>query len=346
MQSSLQALTEIVEKIQIDRDLTISHPEYPALHMDPDRANQLQQIPVQLQRKYLITQIQNYLYSIYFDRSLMSLQYLEALSQQPVFVKNNIIDGVDLNFFQLLCQSNTGTGYLDPDWQIVSQTDKGELIVVKDGLHLHIDPRQHLPTECQQAGQGAIVSIYLPHNLMGFDTYIIVGSAGTPPKSPSVRVYFNFTPAAAPEIARALTDELNRLNIPFQFAILHNPALFHRAEAGTLWLSQAGYLSIQTFLSKLYHSHQTAFSPQTPLFSKQLAPGLGLVETPIGSDEFGMQRCQLVATGLVVAMERGQTATIDKLNTIQQEFTSAGIDLHQPYLNPSAVDCYGFVLKS
>ena len=333
-----EIITEIVEKVEIDPDFAIRHPDYPPLEQPAETIARFKRTPPQLQAKYLTIQVQAYLYDIYFSQSLMSLQTIETQAQQPLLVQNNVIDGIDVEFHQRLQKSNTSNGYFDPDWQVVAEADNNELIVVKDGLNIHIDRSQHLSKDFKRATIGDIVPIYLPHNLAGQDSYIMVGNFGIPDRASSVELYFNFTPDAAVEIAPNLTRELNKLGIPFQFAILHNPELFHRADAGVLWLPQAGYLAAQSALAKIYQAHQADFAPEVPLFTKQLAPGLGLAEVPTTSGNFGMQRCEVLATGLLAAMEQGQTLT-----TIRQQFATAGIDWLQPYLNPAAVDRYDLI---
>jgi HopA1 effector protein family len=342
MLSAPALLTEIVEKITIDRDFTIAHADYPPLATNPETLSKLHQLTVDLQQKYLITQVQNYLYDIYFSHSLIGIQELARLAQQPNIVKNNLIDGIDIDFYPRLIHSNTSSGYFDPDWEIVTETNWGELIVVKDGLHLHIDRHQHLAPEFARATPGAVVPIYLPPNLVGIDTYIAIGNAGIPTSSELIQIYFNFTPDAAIDINNKLTSALNQQSIPFQFAILHNPALFSRYDAGTLTLNQSGYQSVRPVLAEIYQQHQVAFSPNIPLFSKELAPGLGLVEVP-KSDTFGQHRCQILATGLVMGINQGQTTTTEKLNIVRQELEIAGIDLTQPYLNPAAINHYSFL---
>jgi HopA1 effector protein family len=324
-------LTEIVEKITIDPDFTISHPDYPPLVTNPETFGKLQQLAVELQQKYLVDQVQNYLYDIYFRHSQMSNQELDLTAREDRAVKNNMIDGIDIDFYPRLMQSNTSRGYFDPDWEIIAETVRGELIVLKNGLHVHINPHQHLSPAADRT-IGAVVPVYLPPNLVGQDTYIAVGNAGVP-DSESIEIYFNVTPDAAVEICRTLTIELNKLEIPFQFAILHDPALFHRYDAGTLTLCQVDYQLVRPVLAEIYQTHQAAFAAPVPLFSKQLAPGLGLVEIPTSSDDFGRHRCHLLATGLVVAINQGQTTAAAKLESIEQEFEAAAVNLQQPYLN-------------
>ena len=331
-----QTILEIVDKIEIEQKFSVRHPDYPPLELKPDLITRIERISPQLQAKYLIIQVQNYLYNIYFSHSSMSIQELDVIAKQLTPTKNNIINGIDIELCLRLQQSNTSNGYIDPDWQVVAETND-ELIVVKDGLHLHIDRQQYLP-KLQQADIGDLIPNYLPHNLVGRDTYIAVGNLGSPDRAKSVEIYFNFTPNAAVAIAQKLTSELNRLSIPFQFAILHDPALFYRYDAGTLWLPQTGYLAVQTVLAEIYQAHQAEFTPDVPLFTKQLAPGLGIAEVSNTPSSFGMQRCQLLAIGLLTAMKQGKTLASDKLDTIRNEFATAGIDWMQPDLHPSASD--------
>jgi HopA1 effector protein family len=336
-------LIEIVEKIQIAPNFTVVHPDYPPLELRPEILDRWQQISPQLQSKYLTVRVQNYLHDLYFSHSWLTIQQQEIFAQQSSPTKNNVIDGVDIDFCQRLQQSNSSRGYLDADWQVVTTAPADELVVVKDGLHLHIHPQYHLPPDFRQAQPGDLVPIFLPPNLVGEDAYIIVGNSGKPAMNtnppPSVRVYFNFTPEAAVAIAECLTRQFNQLELPFELAILHDPDLFDRYDCGTLWLRQSDYLNVQTVLAEIYRAHQSEFSAQIPLFTKQLAPGLGLAEVPLTAD-FGMQRCELVATGLVTAMEQGETTTTQKLNAIEAQFVAAGIDCLQPYLNPAGLDCY------
>jgi hypothetical protein len=345
-----QILAEIIAKIEIDENFTVAHPDYEALELTPDVIEKLHQALPQIRSKYLTTQVQEYLYDIYFSHSAIGLQELEITEQQQLQLTNNIVNGIDIHFYEQLRQSNTGEGYLDFNWQVVGETEDRELVVVKDGLHLHIDRQRYLDPDLAHVSIGSTIPIYLPPSLVGEDTYIIVGNAGTPKVYPpnsgvkSLELYFNFTPDAAVAIAAQLTHELNSLKIPFQFAILHDPVLFYRYDAGTLRLDRAGYLAIQPVLTKLHQVHQAEFSTNVPLFSKQLAPGLGLAEVPIAPVSFGMQRCELVAKGLIAAMEQDRTTAADKFELIQQQWTIAGLDLLQPYLNPLRSDSYDFAV--
>jgi HopA1 effector protein family len=338
------ALIEITEKVEIQQNFYVYHPDYPIPKTKVDLYPRFAKQPPELQVKHLKIKVQNYLHSIYFAHSLISNHEIATSVQQSTSVKNNTIDGIDIDFYRQLQDHNTSSGYIDPDWQVVAESTNDELIVVKDGLHLHVNRHQHLP-RVDQIAIGDIFPIYLPPNLVGRDTYIAVGNSGTPDRAESIELYFNFSPEAALAIVQELTHELNQLSIQFQFAILHNPSLFHRYDAGTLWLSQAGYLEIQPILAKIYQAHQDEFSTDVPLFTKYLAPGLAIAEVPMNIS-FGLQRCELLATGLLAAIDQNQTSGAAKLKMIKQEFTQAGIDWLNPHLNPAGQDCYNAYLST
>jgi hypothetical protein len=328
-------LAEIATTIEIDQNFSVSHPDYPPLELELSTVERFQSLPFPLQTKYLIVQVQNYLHDIYFTHVLQTQVEIESQSEQLPQIKNNIIDGIDRDFAYRLHTNNLSNGYFDPGWEIVAEIDDGMAIVVKDGLNLHIDPHQHLPKELRRFKIGDIVPIYLPKNLLGEDSYIAVGNFGLPDRGEAVELYFNFTPAAAIAIEQPLIRELNKLGIPFQFEILFNPEEFYRYDAGILCLPKSAYPSAKSILSELYQTHQVQFSPEVPLFTKPLAPGLGIAETPTITS-FGLHRCDLLATALVTA----HLTAVDPMTAIADAFTPAGIALDRPYLQPDAVDDY------
>jgi HopA1 effector protein family len=343
-----QQLITIINNIEIAPDLTISHPDYPPLPLDPELSARYSQVPIELQTKFLTTRVRNYLYDLYFTGSLLPISTLETTDRTVPPIKNHLVNGVDLDFFRRLDRSNTSRGYLDPDWQIVAETEDRELVVLKDGLHLHVDRQRYVPPNFHQATIDDWIPVFLPHNLVGIDTYMMVGNLGSPEpqptdiegSSPLLRVYFNVSPDGAVAIAEQLTNELNQLGIQFQFGVLHNPAEFYRYDAATLYLDRASYLAAQPHLAALYRSHQADFSPDVPIFTKQLAPGLGIAEEPLTTDPFGIHRCELVAEGLVSAFYQGQSSATDRLKWIETAWGNAQLDRSHPYLNPTATDCY------
>lgn len=56
--------------------------------------------------------------------------------------------------------------------------------------------------------------------------------------------------------------------------------------------------------------------PPVPLFTKPLAPGLGLAEDPGDRLSFGQSRCRIAAEGLVRAHAQGVTDTAGRVDLL------------------------------
>ena len=89
-----------------------------------------------------------------------------------------------------------------------------------------------------------------------------------------------------------------------------------------------------------HQAHQADFSPNIPICTKRLAPGLALAEISTTSANFGLQRCELIATGLLAVISQQQLSATQKLDVIRQQFAVAGLDWFCPHLNFATVDCY------
>jgi hypothetical protein len=82
--------------------------------------------------------------------------------------------------------------------------------------------------------------------------------------------------------------------------------------------------------------------PETPLFTKPLAEGLALAEEPYTGESFGMQRCRILAEGLLGAHAKGLRDDAARLEEVGRHFSSYGLSLDTPYLNPRSIDQYEF----
>ena len=86
------------------------------------------------------------------------------------------------------------------------------------------------------------------------------------------------------------------------------------------------------------------FKPEVPLFTMQLAPGLGLAEEPnqkfAQQESFGMNRCQIVANGLLEAWQQGDNSPEGRMIAIFGQFSRLGIDDQRAYLNANSKDIY------
>ena len=91
---------------------------------------------------------------------------------------------------------------------------------------------------------------------------------------------------------------------------------------------------------EIYADVKQYLKPHTPLFAKQLAPGLGLAEDPANGQSFGMNRCGMLAQAMVGAYRKGQQTQKTRMAELRTLFDQAGLNLDRPYLSLSSVDHY------
>ncbi len=347
----LDALQDIVSKVQIQPDFCIRHPDYKPFKLPAEVVARFQQMPGDIQRKYLSLQLRSFLYGIYYNGSMRTALAPEADSNPlPLDLENNTLLGVDLGFYNRLHQSNSGTGYFDPGWYVLREENDGSLAVTKGSLRLHIERDRHLQPAQQAAIVGDSVAIRMPKNLIQNGFYMAVSNAGLNRLDDSqshpvmVRIYFNLTPEGAVAVMGSLTRQLNDIPIPFTFKALYNLADYGRYDSGVLYFEKSNYEAVCQVLESVYAERQAYFHPEVPLFTMQLAPGLGLAEEPdrkfAAQESFGMNRCQIVANGLLEAWHNGDDSSEGRMDAILQQFSLLEIDLQRVYLNANSKDTY------
>ncbi len=111
-----------------------------------------------------------------------------------------------------------------------------------------------------------------------------------------------------------------------------------------LYFDKRDYEVVKQVLKTVYQEHKLHFKSEIPLFTKQLALGLGLAEEPdqkfAVQESFGMNRCQIVANGSLEAWQQGDDSLEARMQTILGQFSRLGIDLQRPYLNANSKNIY------
>jgi hypothetical protein len=348
----LDVLQDIVHKVELQSDFSIRHPDYKPLELPTEAVNRFQQMPGDMQHKYLSLMLRSFLYGIYYNGSMKTALAPETdTNRLPLDLENNTVLGVDVKFYNRLHESNSGTGYFDPDWSVIRQESDGSLAVIKGGLKLHIEPEEHLQSSDQAAMVGDLVAIRMPKNLVQNGFYMAVGNVGShrfdysEDRSVLVRIYFNLTPEGAVAVMGSLTQLLNERAIPFSFKVLYNPKDYERYDSGVLYFDKRDYEAVGQVLKIVYREHHLQFQAQVPLFTLQLAAGLA--EEPdqkfADRESFGMNRCQIVANGLLEAWHQGDYSPEGRMKAILQHFSIMGIDLQRTHLNAKSEDIYTLV---
>lgn len=334
-------LQDIAVHIQIESNFCISHPKYESLQPPSEVVSRLQQLPGERQNHYLNLQMRNFLYRVYYNGSLET-------TFASVGVEDNIVREQYLKFYERLHNSNSGQGYFDSDWRVLRQESNGNLAVRKNGLTLQIERVSHL--QLVSAIVGDTVAIRMPRNLIEPGFYVAVGNAGLVERAnncqKSVQIYFNVSSEGAIALMRSITQQLNSICIPFTFKVLANLFEYGRYDSGILCIERDNYPQVRSVLQSTYAENKLHFQLQVPLFTKQLMPGLSLAEEPdykfTVKEDFGKNRCQIVANGLIEVWQKGNESIHNRLVSICKQFSLLGISLQSPYLNPKSEDIYTF----
>ncbi|WP_017318973.1 T3SS effector HopA1 family protein [Mastigocladopsis repens] len=346
------SLEDIASKVQIQSNFCIRHPDYKPLELPAEALDRFQQVPLELQNKYRSLQLQSFLYGTYYNGSLRPAFTPDANSDGLALhqnLENNTFLGVDVAFYERLHESNSGEGYFDPGWSVLKQESDDSLVVTKNGLTLYIERQRHLHPEAQSAAVGDLVAIKLPRNRVQNGFYMAVGNAGPSRGNPDshseiVRIYFNLSSEGAVAVMGSLTRQLNDITLPFTFKALYNPSNYGRYDSAVLYFDKSNYKAVRLVLQTVYAEHQSQFQPEVPLFTKWLAPGLALAEEPNHKfaelESFGMNRCQIVANGLLEAWQQGDDSAKGRMSCILKHFSLLGIELQRPYLNANSEDIY------
>lgn len=155
-----------------------------------------------------------------------------------------------------------------------------------------------------------------------------------------VRFYWNIDEKGAPDLVRSISHHLNKFQVPYRFKCLNNQHPFNRTDAAVLFINKRFYRIVAELLPDIYRKVEALLEDETPLFSKRLAPGLGLAEDSNSGDSFGMNRCRILAQGIWNGYVKGLQTTETRLQETSKQFAAHGISLETPYLNAGAADQY------
>ncbi|WP_373527203.1 T3SS effector HopA1 family protein [Nostoc sp.] len=346
----LKILQHIASNLKITAsDLHLTYANFPTIEIPTATLAQLQKMPQQIQYKCLNLQMLRLIYSIYCEGSPVT-EVSEEFQMNDLILKKIASVEVDWEFYEQLESNNIGKGWFHPDYRVLREEADGSLAVQYDGVIIHIQRNHHLPLTNQSAMVGDLVSIWSPSSYLQQDFYLVMGDAsgdfGHPANfsNQAVLVYFNFSHEAAIAAMKCVTTRLNAMNVPFTFKVLYNPLKYKRYDSGILRFDNVEYKLVWEVLKTIYTENKSHFQPQTPLFTKVLAPGIGLAEHPDRQfryqESFGINRCQIVANALLEAHTNGDESPESRMKYILKYLDKFRIDIEHPYLNPNSEDIY------
>jgi hypothetical protein len=149
-----------------------------------------------------------------------------------------------------------------------------------------------------------------------------------------VRFYWNLAAESGPAFVHELSTRFERGHIPFQAKLPVVPQGFARIDTGVLYLSDDDVEVALDAVAGAYAALSAGIRPDVPLFTQEIAPGLGFAESPPNGDSFGMHRCDLIAEGLVQAHERGVSSADERFAVVHERLTRYGLDVDRLAFNP------------
>ena len=251
------------------------------------------------------------------------------------------------DFVAALSAANTGRGTWEPRWLVGEMDDDGRVAVTKDGLTFWVHPTG-LRSSSNRVIAGEYCRVRIAKEIRGLmpGFYIAIGDSEEDDQrdagEPLVRLYWHLTAGAATDYMAATTANLNAAGVPFRTKVLNDPAFYQRADVAVIYFIHRHFGRARDALAAIYETIKGGLRPEVPLFTKRLAPGLGLAEDPGNGLSFGQHRCRLVARALWSAFEKGETGREARAAALADSFGNAGLELMRPYLEPGSTDAYSF----
>ena len=259
-----------------------------------------------------------------------------------------LFSGADDDFVKQLSDANDSREHLSRGWHVIRKLDTGHFVAEKNGLtrllaagEFSSNPDVKGPVE-----EGTAISIIRPREstTMHPGFYFVYSEAVCDDQDDRdlLRCYWNVRADGATKLVSSLTRALNRFQLPFRLKILNNPVGYIRADAAVLYLNKRFYRLVSELLIDVLRQITSELNPDTPLFSKKLAPGLGLAEEPLTGESFGQHRCRILARSLWAAYEKKLDDLESQLREISTQLQANGVDPEFPYRNAGSDQEYKF----
>ena len=254
----------------------------------------------------------------------------------------------DPHFVERLSAANTSRDHWEGGWSVRRNEPSGQLLVEKGGRLRLLWPGEFVARDVAMVAPqlGTVVTIFVARESRTLQPGFYFAFGETLPdqieEQRVLRFYWNVDAGQVPELIDRLTRTLNRFQVPFRLKCLTNPGAFARIDAAVLYVGRRYYAITRWLLEAEYDVLAQALGRETPLFTKELAPGLGFAEDPADGQSFGMSRCRIVAEGIWSAFSQGSQAPEIRLRETAAQFARYGLSFERPYLNPGAVDRYAF----
>lgn len=251
------------------------------------------------------------------------------------------------DFVRALSAANCSQGCWSPGWTVTSIDDDDAVSGERDGLRLLAPAGSWRARQGTPVHVGSSVDFRMPKEQLGISPgfYLAHGDVELDPgREPRiVRVYWNANAAAAVELTARLTRALNDRGLAFRLKVMAHPDCFTRRDAVVLYLRGDDFDAAGPALARARAITAGAIGAPVPAFTKPLAAGVAVAESPREGTSFGWHRCGLLAEAVVDGHERRLGTVEGRVERVAERFAEAGLSLDAPYLNPGATDRYRLI---
>jgi hypothetical protein len=252
---------------------------------------------------------------------------------------DQLLFGQDRAFARGLAEASVSQGGWEPEWTIVS--DDGHSFGVESrGLTLWVTRRELGASETGDYQVGDKVSLRMPRGSFDLSPGYYSAFSNNPAASLAnssqiLRLYLALAPTGARQAMRSVTEQLNRVDLPFRFKMLSSPLSYFRADSAVLYVAVEDLDSLLDPLRTAVAALVDQLRDVVPMFTQPAGRGLALAEEVSSQESFGQHRSALTAEGILRAAEHA-LGKRQVLESVVEVWTEAGFDVERPYLNPGS----------
>jgi hypothetical protein len=247
-----------------------------------------------------------------------------------------------------LTRANQSRERWEDGWQVLHTTANGHVAAKRGGITRMLAPGEfvNLSGSGVVLAPGTTVRVYVPReSLTSQPGYYFMFGENLPDSSDEssiVRFYWNISPEGVPQLLQLLSGELNRWQVPFRFKTRSQQTSVRRSDGAVLYTSRRHADFTYKIVSEICRRLERLLIDEVPLFTLRLAPGLAFAEDPGSQESFGMSRCRMLAEGIWSAYKKNAKQTFERLECVEEWFSSVGISLDHPWLNAGSADEFKF----
>lgn len=240
------------------------------------------------------------------------------------------------SWVEILRTSHAGSYRWEAGWRVASISLEGRIIAKRGLMNRILSSLDYyspgrpglLPTIGEE-----IKAVVRRDSLTASPGYWLTYSPGWQSEQKQLlRLYWNVTATGTPELLRQLTARIPEAE-KYCLKAPCVPAGYDRTDAVVLYILKDSYSRFAPMIREVYQRVASHLCTEVPKFTKRLADGLGLAESPAGEKEsFGTNRCRLVAEGLCHAAARSGLNDSSVMQSVSDVFKQAGLRLSRPYL--------------